>query len=601
MAKESNLLPLALSNSMQTLISSLGDLFQRAIIQAYPQLQGQSFPLEVSQSTQDQFGHYQCNSAMKLAKLLQLKPRDIAETVIRHIDRSAGHKTPMIADLAIAGPGFINITLNPHFLSQYVQAMLISPTLGVNKLAAPKRLIIDFSAPNTAKEMHVGHLRSSIIGDCLARLFEFLGYDVLRLNHIGDWGTAFGMLIAYMKEQAPQVISGEQSTDLTHLAAWYKASKQHFDADPEFKKKSQLAVVALQSGNEEVLKAWRIICDISRRAYQAIYDLLDINIIERGESFYNPMLADTVADLEVKGLVTISDGAKCIFLDGFQNRGGDPLPLMVQKSDGGYNYDTTDMAAIRHRIQQEHADHLIYVTDAGQSQHFAMVFRAAEKAGYLDPRKVRIDHVPFGLVLGADGKKFRTRSGETEKLIDLLLAAIDQAKAILNERNPEMPLDERDSLAEALGISAVKYADLSCNRTGDYVFSYERMLRFEGNTAAFLMYAYVRIAGIKRKVNANIDAILINHHINLEHASEIALGIHLAQFGEVLEQMVDDLLPNHLTDYVYSLAEKFNAFFRDCRVEGSHQQNSRLLLCELTARIMQQGFNILGLKIVQKM
>lgn len=586
---------------MKTLISSLCDIFQQAILQAYPQLQGQSLPLEVSQSTNDKFGHYQCNSAMKLAKALQLKPRDIAEAIIRHVDRSDKNNLLMIADLTIAGPGFINVTLDPHFLSQYVQTMLVSPNLGFCKLAIPQRLIIDFSAPNTAKEMHVGHLRSSIIGDCLARLFEFLGYDVLRLNHIGDWGTAFGMLITYMKEQAPEVVSGEQSTDLTHLSAWYKASKQRFDTSPEFKKKSQLEVVELQRGDQQALNAWKIICDISRQAYQVIYDLLDIKIIERGESFYNPMLADVVADLEEKGLITISDGAKCIFLEGFQNREGQPLPLMVQKSDGGYNYDTTDMAAIRHRIQQEHADRIICVTDAGQSQHFAMIFQAAEKAGYLDRSKVRVDHVPFGLVLGPDGKKFRTRSGETEKLIDLLQTAIDQAKNILSERNPEMLLSERDNLAQALGISAVKYADLSCNRTGDYVFSYERMLRFEGNTAAFLMYAYVRIVGIKRKVNANIDALLINHRIKLEHPSEIALGVHLAQFGEVLEQIVEDLLPNHLTDYLYILAEKFNAFFRDCRVEGTPQQDSRLLLCEISARIMQQGFNILGIKTVQKM
>lgn len=587
---------------MQTLISSLRDIFFNAILKAYPQLEKIYFPVEVSQSTNDKFGHYQCNSAMKLAKALQLKPRDIAEAIIQQIPQSTNDSSSMISDLSVAGPGFINIVIDPRFLSCYVQAMLVSPDLGVNKVTDHKRLIIDFSSPNTAKEMHVGHLRSSIIGDCLARLFEFLGYDVLRINHIGDWGTAFGMLIVYMKEQAPQIISGEQTTDLTHLSAWYKAAKQRFDADPEFKKKSQLAVVALQGGDKEALQIWEIICDISRKAYQAIYDLLDIKIIERGESFYNPMLGDVVADLEAKGLVTISDGAKCIFMDGYQNREGDPLPLMVQKSDGGYNYDTTDMAAIRQRIQEEHADRLIYVTDAGQSLHFDMIFKAAEKTGYLDPHKVRVDHVPFGLVLGPDGKKFRTRSGETEKLIDLLQAAVDQAKNILSERNPEMPLDERDYLAKALGISAVKYADLSGHRTGDYVFSYERMLRFEGNTAAFLMYAYVRIAGIKRKVNASIDAILLNNHtIHLEHPSEIALGVQLAQFGEVLDLMVEDLLPNHLTDYLYSLAEKFNAFFRDCRVEGTAQQNSRLLLCEATARVMHQGLSTLGLKIVNKM
>lgn len=586
---------------MKTIIFLLKDTFQEAILKAFPQLDKSDIPLEVAQSTNDKFGHYQCNSAMKLAKSLQLKPREIAESIVSHVNRHDPNHKLMISDLSIAGPGFINITIDHHFLSSYLQAILTSPHLGIDKITPQQRLIIDFSAPNTAKEMHVGHLRSTIIGDCLARLFEFLGYDVMRLNHIGDWGTAFGMLIAYMEEQAPQVLTGEEASDLTHLMAWYKASKQRFDSDPEFKKKSQLKVVALQGGDPAALQGWEIICDISRKAYQQIYDMLDINIIERGESFYNPMLADTVADLQTKGLITISDGAKCIFLEGYQNREGNPLPLMLQKSDGGYNYDTTDMAAMRHRIEHEKANRIICVTDAGQSQHFDMIFKASEKAGYLDPKKVRVDHVPFGLVLGPDGKKFRTRSGDTEKLVDLLQAAIDHAKNILNERSPEMPLKERDDLAEALGIAAVKYADLSCNRTGDYVFSYDRMLRFEGNTAAFLMYAYVRIIGIKRKVNANIDAILVDHVIKLEHPSEIALGLHLAQFGEVLQITSDDLLPNHLTDYLYVLAEKFNAFFRDCRVEGSLQQNSRLLICEVTARTLKQGLEILGIRSVQKM
>lgn len=585
---------------MKTLINILRSKFETAVIAAYPQLSNQELPLEVVQSTQDKFGHYQCNSAMKLAKLLGLKPRDIAENLITHLDRRVDGEL-MIQDLSIAGPGFINITLDSRFLSKYVDHILKMPHLGIDLPEHPQRIIIDFSSPNTAKEMHVGHLRSTIIGDSLSRVFEFLGDDVVRLNHIGDWGTAFGMLIAYMKEQAPEVLKGKENTDLTHLVTWYKAAKQQFDTDPEFKKKSQLEVVALQSGDKEALKAWEIICDISRRAYQEIYDLLDISLIERGESFYNDILADTVADLEKKGLVTESQGAKCIFLEGFQNREGDNLPLMVQKSDGGYNYDTTDMAAIRHRIEDEKGNRLIYVTDAGQAQHFKMIFAAAEKAGYLDPSKVRVDHVPFGLVLGNDGKKFRTRSGDTEKLIDLIKAAIDQAKQILAERSPEMPSEEQQALAKALGIGAIKYADLSCHRASDYTFSYERMLRFEGNTAAFLMYAYVRIIGIKRKVNADVDMLKKSHQIQLEHPSEIALGVHLAQFSEALEMVAEDLLPNRLTDYLYSLAEKFNAFFRDCRVEGSEQQASRLLLCETVAVVMKQGLEILGLKTVNKM
>ncbi len=556
--------------------------------------------IEVVQSTQPKFGDYQFNSAMKLAKILQKTPRQIAEEILKEVDPKLNGK-PFISKMDIAGPGFINVAISPEYLSESVTEMIRDQRLGIPIPPKKQRIIIDFSSPNIAKEMHVGHLRSTIIGDCLARLFEFLGQDVVRLNHIGDWGTSFGMLIAYMKQEAPEVLGGKQETDLSHLVAWYRASKKRFDDDPDFKKSSQLEVVALQNGNPDSLKAWGIICAISQKEYQKIYDKLDIKIFDRGESFYNPMLADVVADMEKKGLVQLSDGAKCIFLDGFQNREGQSLPLMIQKSDGGYNYDTTDLAAIKHRIEDEKADRIIYVTDAGQSTHFQMLFKAAEKAGYLDPKKVEVDHVAFGVVLGADGKKFRTRSGETEKLIDLIQAAIDQAATILKERSPDLLEKDRQSLANALGIGAIKYADLSCHRTGDYVFSYDRMLRFEGNTAAFLMYSYVRVSGIKRKVNAKIEEVIRNTEIVLEHPSEIALGMHLRQFGESLNQMAKDLLPNRLTEYLYSLAEKFNAFYRDCTVEGSPQQNSRLLLSELTARTMQRGLDILGVKTVEKM
>lgn len=580
---------------MNTPIDLLKLAFHNAIIAAYPALAPEEIPLDVSQSTNAAFGHYQCNSAMKLTKMLKIPPRAVAETIVKEL------KAPIIARTEIAGPGFINITLDTQFLEKNVEKVLHDPFLGIERPKHPEKVIIDFSGPNTAKEMHVGHLRSTIIGDCLARLFEFLGDDVVRLNHIGDWGTAFGMLIAHMKSTAPHVLDAKESTDLTHLVTWYKESKLRFDTDPEFKKESQMQVVALQSGEPQALKAWNIICDISRKAYQEIYDLLDIKITERGESFYNPYLADTVADLEKKGVVSVSEGAKCIFLEGFKNREGEPLPLMIQKSDGGYNYDTTDIAAIKHRISVEGATRIIIVTDAGQATHFKMIFQAAELAGYLDPKKVRADHVPFGLVLGADGKKFRTRSGDTEKLIDLIQAAITQADTILQERSPDMPEGERHALAKALGIGAIKYADLSCHRTSDYTFSYDRMLRFEGNTAAFLMYAYVRVAGIKRKVNVDVEALAKTEKIHLQHPAEIALGLHLAQFGEALEQTAEDLLPHRLTEYLYALAEKFNAFFRDCRVEGVPEQNSRLLLSEAVARTLRTGLTILGVKTVDKM
>jgi len=584
---------------MKSLISVLHSKFQQAAQKAFPELilQGIVIPTEVTPSTQDKFGHYQYNSAMKLSKPLQQSPYKIAQHIATTLDREDG----MIAHLEIAGPGFINITLSPLFLSQKVDILLRDAHLGIDLPSFSQRIIIDFSSPNVAKEMHVGHLRSTIIGESLARLFDYLGHEVLRHNHLGDWGTAFGMLIAHMKEKAPDVLIGKQKTDLTHLVGWYRNSKKRFDEDPEFKRRSQLEVVALQQGQQEARQAWEIICDISRKAYQEIYDLLDVHLTERGESFYHPYLAEIVSDLERQGLVQISDGAKCIFLAGFQNRAGEPLPLMVQKSDGGYNYDTTDMATLYHRVNIERADRLIYVTDAGQRTHLQMIFKTAEKAGYVDPQKVRIDHVCFGLVLGADGKKFKTRSGETERLIDLLQAAIKHADKILQARNADMGQEERQRVAQALGIAAVKYADLSNHRISDYTFSYERMLRFEGNTAAFLMYSYVRIAGIKRKVNVDPTTVLDDAHIQLEHRSEVDLGLHLLRFQETLDAVANDLLPNRLTDYLYMLAEKFNAFFRDCRVEGSPQQNERLLLCEATARILKQGLHILGVSTVERM
>ncbi len=585
---------------MQSAMNLLIEKFDHAVRKAFPQLL-ETPPIEIVQSSQEKFGHYQCNSAMKLSKLCQQNPRQVAENIVRHVQLTAENGQPMISRLDIAGPGFINITLDPGYITEAVQDILDKPHLGIPFPSKKQRIIVDFSSPNTAKEMHVGHLRSTIIGDCLARLFEFLGHHVLRLNHVGDWGTAFGMLIVYMQDACPEILTGKRETDLKHLMECYKNAKQRFDDDPLFKKRSQLQVVALQGGDPAALEAWKIICRISREAYQEIYNLLDVKLTERGESFYNPVLADLVLDLEAKGLIQISDGAKCIFLEGFQNREGETLPLMIQKSDGGFTYDATDMAAIRHRIEVEKADRIIYVTDAGQSTHFQMIFKAAEKAGYLDPHKVKVDHVPFGLVLGMDGKKFRTRSGETERLKDLLHAGVEEAKKILLEKTPNLDAKERDALAHALGIGAIKYSDLACHRASDYTFSYERMLKFEGNTAAFLMYAYVRVAGIKRKVQIDMDALRKKDRIQLEHPSEIALGLHLMQFSETLDQVSRELLPNRLTDYLYGLAEKFNAFFRDCRVEGSPQQNARLLLCEAVACTMRQGLEILGLKTVERM
>lgn len=578
---------------METLLS----LFKKKISEAISSglsITPDAVQTDIAPCDREEFGHYQCNAALRLGASLKQSPRLIAQKIVEHFDAAICSK------VEIAGPGFINFTLSPQFLSLELQKQLEDPFLGASIPPDKKRIIVEFSSPNVAKELHVGHIRSTIIGDCLARLFEFLQQDVLRLNHIGDWGTQFGMLIAYMGEYAPKILRGEEKVTLPILMGLYRASKEKFDLDPGFKKKSQLEVVRLQAGADDAIAAWKLICQISREGFQEIYDLLNVKIIERGESFYNPYLKAVVEELDKKGLVSISGGAKCIFLEGFKNREGDPLPMIIQKSDGGYNYDTTDLAALRHRIFEEKAERIICITDIGQSLHFQMLFAAAERAGWLE-KKVELDHVGFGLVLGPDGKKFKTRSGDTEKLIDLLIEAVNRARLIVQERLPEAREEETDRLARVIGIGALKYADLSSSRTKDYTFSYDRMLSFEGNTAVFLLYAYVRISGIKRKIHADMDVLFSNYKIVVEHPSEVSLALHLRRFGEVLETVAQELLPNRLTDYLYVLAEKFNAFFRDCRVEGSLEQSSRLLLCELTARVLRQGLEILGLETIERM
>ncbi|MBS0621651.1 MAG: arginine--tRNA ligase [Verrucomicrobia bacterium] len=565
------------------MLDELKRIFYGAIEGAYPEVIDPGSFVEVTQSRRAEFGHYQCNSAMRLGKILGQPPRKIAEQLIETLVDS--HH--MVARLEVAGPGFINIHLDMHFLSQLLDQQLRSGNGGIVPALKRQKVIVEYSSPNTAKEMHVGHLRSTIIGESLARLMEALGHEVLRLNHVGDWGTNFGMLIAYMKAEQCQ---GEALEDLVNF---YKAAKLRFDQDPVFKRASQEEVVRLQGGDPEALDAWKRICAISRQAYEEIYALLDVHLLERGESFYNPMLPQIVDELEQKGLITLSNGAKCVFLEGFTGREGDPQPQIVQKSDGGYNYSTTDLAALKQRVEEERAERIIYVVDLGQKVHFEMVFATAQLAEWVDPSKTELNHAGFGLVLGADGKKFRTRSGETEKLIDLLTRAVEHAGLVLKER-----IGEDIESAKRLGIGAVKYADLSVNRMSDYQFSYDKMLSLEGNTAAFLFYSYVRIKGIKRKVGLELN---FTEQVVLEHPSEQALGLHLVQFSETLDLMARDLLPNRLTDYLYTLAELFNAFFRDCRVEGTPEQNRRLLLCEAAEQVMGKGFYLLGLQPLERM
>ncbi|MCH9811524.1 arginine--tRNA ligase [bacterium] len=544
---------------------------------------------EIDPSKEEKFGDYQCNLAMKLSKELKKAPREIALMAA-----DALSKSELLEKVEVAGPGFLNLYLKKDVVEEWLVGAFESEDLLVPKVS-PEKVIVEFSSPNIAKSMHVGHLRSTIIGDAIARLMEFLGYDVLRLNHVGDFGTQFGMLISYLKKYHPEALKDGNDCDLETLVGWYKAAKKKFDEDDEFKTISREEVVALQSGEEKSVEAWKALCSISRKGFHEIYDLLDVHIEERGESFYNPILQKVVDDFKEKGLSKEDGGAQCVFMEGFQNKDGDILPLIIQKSDGGFNYATTDLAAFHYRVEEDKAKRIVVVTDLGQKMHFSMVYAAAKLVGYMDDTKTRFDHVPFGLVLSPDGKKYKTRSGETEKLSDLLEEAVDRAKSLLDARG----IEDNEDIAKVLGISAVKYADLSSNRIKDYTFSYDRMLRFEGNTAAFILYAFVRIQSIKRKAGVDLESVTEN--IILEHPSERALALHLMRFGEILHKMKEDLLPNHLTEYLYHLAEKFNLFFRDCPVIDSPNMHSRLKLADLAGRHLEKGLSILGIGTIDRM
>ena len=556
---------------------------------AFNSLYDTAIEADVDPSKEVKFGDYQTSIALKAAKLLQKSPREIAQNLCEALKSS-----DLFEKVEVAGPGFINMTLSEDCVKTWASDCLADDGLLVPKEKHDK-VIVDFSSPNIAKSMHVGHLRSTIIGASIANLLEFLGMDVLRLNHVGDFGTQFGMLITYLKKYKPKALTEDSNCDIEDLVGWYKESKKKFDEDEAFKKEAQAQVINLQSQEETAVSAWKKICEISRRGFSEIYNILGVEIEERGESFYYPYLKQVVSDFEAKGLSKIDNGATCVFMDGFKNKEGDILPLMIKKTDGGFNYATTDLAAFLYRTTEDKASRIIVVTDLGQKTHFSMAHQAAKLVGYVDESKVRFDHVPFGLVLSPDGKKYRTRSGETEKLSDLLDEAVIRAKALLDEKG----VADNDEIARVLGIASVKYADLSSNRIKDYTFSYDRMLRFDGNTAAFIIYSFVRIQSIKRK--ADVDISTLPKEIQITHPSERALILQLMKFGEILHKMKEDLLPNHLTEYLFNLAEKFNAFFRDCPVMNSEQMDSRLLLCELTGRHISKGLEILGIQTVDRM
>ncbi|MCP9916432.1 arginine--tRNA ligase [Cyanobium sp. ATX 6F1] len=603
---------------MLRIAQTLTHQLQEAIERAYPEAAeraaaaGNLLDPQLAPASKPEFGDFQANGALALAKGLGQSPRAIATAIVEQLKADAAF-TELCQEPEIAGPGFINLTLRPERLAAELAARLGDPRLGVGRAQAPQGaalapVIVDFSSPNIAKEMHVGHLRSTIIGDALARVLEFRGHPVLRLNHVGDWGTQFGMLITHLKQVAPETLITADAVDLGDLVTFYREAKARFDDDPAFQTTAREEVVKLQGGDAVSLKAWGLLCEQSRREFQQIYDRLDIQLSERGESFYNPYLAAVVADLEATGLLVIDDGAGCVFLEGVKGKDGGPLPLIVRKSDGGFNYATTDLAAIRYRFaappEGDGAGRVIYVTDAGQASHFAAVFQVAGRAGWI-PEGGRLEHVPFGLVQGEDGKKLKTRSGDTVRLKDLLDEAVERAEADLRRRLAEEGRSEDEAFiahgATTVGHAAVKYADLSTNRGTNYQFSFDRMLALQGNTAPYLLYAFVRIQGIARKGGALEAAAL--EPLVFDQPQEWALARQLLQFDAVIAEVEEELLPNRLCAYLFELSQIFNRFYDQVPVlkADGPARSSRLALCRLTADTLRLGLGLLGIPTLDRM
>ncbi|EEI9606808.1 arginine--tRNA ligase [Salmonella enterica subsp. enterica serovar Oranienburg] len=551
---------------------------------------------QVRQSAKVQFGDYQANGMMAVAKKLGMAPRQLAEQVLTHLDLSG-----IASKVEIAGPGFINIFLEPAFLAEQVQQALASDRLGVSQ-PTRQTIVVDYSAPNVAKEMHVGHLRSTIIGDAAVRTLEFLGHHVIRANHVGDWGTQFGMLIAWLEKQQ-QENAGDMA--LADLEGFYRDAKKHYDEDEAFAERARNYVVKLQSGDAYFREMWRKLVDITMTQNQITYDRLNVTLTRddvMGESLYNPMLPGIVADLKAKGLAVESEGATVVFLDEFKNKEGDPMGVIIQKKDGGYLYTTTDIACAKYRYETLHADRVLYYIDSRQHQHLMQAWTIVRKAGYV-PNSVPLEHHMFGMMLGKDGKPFKTRAGGTVKLADLLDEALERARRLVAEKNPNMPADELEKLANAVGIGAVKYADLSKNRTTDYIFDWDNMLAFEGNTAPYMQYAYTRVLSVFRKADIDEQA-LASAPVIISEDREAQLAARLLQFEETLTVVAREGTPHVMCAYLYDVAGLFSGFYEHCPIlsaENDAVRNSRLKLAQLTAKTLKLGLDTLGIETVERM
>ncbi|NUE80836.1 arginine--tRNA ligase [Snodgrassella sp. ESL0304] len=550
-------------------------------------------PIILQPAKNRDFGDYQINGVMGAAKKTKQNPRELAQRVA-----DALQQNPLIATAGVAGPGFINLKLRPEKLAQYIKTSLQDEHLGIARNSKPQTIVIDYSSPNLAKEMHVGHLRSSIIGDSLNRVLTFLGHKVIAQNHVGDWGTQFGMLVAYLIEQQQ---NGRADLELADLEQFYRNAKVRFDEDKNFADTARDYVVKLQSGDASVLALWQQFVQTSLQHAQAVYKKLGLKLLPAdvtGESFYNDQLQSTVNELLAKGIAVDSDGTKVVFLDEFKNQDNEPAAFIIQKKDGGFLYASTDLACLRYRINTLHGNRLLYVVDARQSLHFDELFTVARKAGWL-PDTVHAEHVPFGTMMGKDGKPFKTRSGDTVKLMDLLNEAVTRASALVASKNPELSTNEIAHIGEVVGIGAVKYADLSKNRTSDYIFDWDSMLSFEGNTAPYLQYAYTRVQSVFRKAGTWDN----NAAITLNEAMEQQLAVELLKFEDVLDSVANTSYPHYLAAYLYQIATLFSRFYEACPILKADEatRNSRLQLTSLTGKTLQQGLALLGIDTLETM
>jgi len=540
-------------------------------------------PAIVGPATRPEFGDYQANGALAAAKRLGTKPRDLAARVIEAADLSG-----IAARCEVTGPGFISLTIADDCLSEALADGRVEPVGG------GERVVVDYSHPNLAKEMQVHHLRSTIIGDAVARVLDALGYDVIPQNHVGDWGTQFGRLVAHLND------TGEDSEALGDLERFYTEASARFASDAAFADRARQVVVDLQGGDPGTLERWRRYIDISMSHCQTVYDRLRVGLKPehvRGESAYNDDLDGIVADLTAKGLITESDGALCAFLPEFKGKDGKVAPIIVRKSDGGYLYHSTDLAAVRYRTGTLRAKRVLYVVDARQSLHFKQLFALCERASY--DAGASLEHHPFGMMLGKDGRPFKTREGSGTRLLDFLDEATVRARRLVEAKNPELDADEMDRVARAVGIGAVKYADLSKNRTGDYVFDWNAMMSFEGNTAPYLQYAYARIQSLFQR--GQVDAAALTGAPTIREPEEHALALQLVRLQEILEQVAATVMPHHLCTYLYDLAAAFMRFYEHCPVLDSDVRNDRLLLCRHTAATLSRGLDLLGIETVERM